>query len=61
MNDVRIDPSLAEVRRWREEAQQDLSHLNSESAIKEVHRRSEEFVRTHGLDLRTEKYDPVKA
>jgi hypothetical protein len=61
MNDMRIDSSLAEVRRWREQAQQDLSHLNSESAIKEVHRRSEEFMQTHGLDLRAEKREPVKA
>lgn len=61
MSDPRIDPSLAEVRRWRKEAQEDLSHLDSESAMKEVHRRSEEFMRTYGLKLRVEKRDPVKA
>ncbi len=61
MSDTRVDPSLAEVRRWREEAQKDLSHLDSESAIREVHRRSEEFLRTYGLKLRVEKRDPVNA
>ena len=61
MNETRIDPSLAEVRRWREEAQQELSQLDSESARKEVHRKSEDFIRTYGLRLRTERHEPVKA
>jgi len=61
MSDARIDPSLAEVRRWREEAQKELSQLDPELARKEVHRKSEEFMQTHGLKLRTEKREPLKA
>jgi len=61
MSDARIDPSLAEVRRWREEAQKELSQLDSESARKEVHRKAEEFMQTYGLKLRIEGHAPAKA
>ncbi len=60
MNGTKIDPSLAEVRQWREEAQKDTSRLDASAAIEEVHCRSEEFMRTHGLKLTVEKRDLVK-
>ena len=61
MSEAKIDPSLAEVRRWRDEAQKKRSELDSESAIREIHRASEEFMRSHGLKLKVETRDPVKA
>ena len=61
MSYTKSDPSLAEVRRWRKEAQKEAPHLDSELAIEKVHRRAEEFMRTHGLSLKVEKHDPVKA
>ncbi len=60
MSGTKIDPSLAEVRQWREEAQRETSRLDANSAIEEIHRRSKEFIRAHGLELKVEKRDLVK-
>ncbi len=60
MNGSKIDPSLAEVRRWREKAQRDTSHLDANSAKEEIHRRSKEFMRAHGLELKVERRHLVK-
>jgi hypothetical protein len=61
MSNARIDRSLAEVRQWREEAQKELSHLDSESAAVEVHRKAEAFMEMYGLKLRIESRDLMKA
>lgn len=37
MRDAKIDPSLAEVRQWREKVQGELAHFDSEAEIAETH------------------------
>ncbi|MCP4549223.1 MAG: hypothetical protein GY835_22445 [bacterium] len=54
MNRERIDPSLAEVRQWRESLQSELSHLDSKAEAQDVHRRAEAFMRDYGLRLKTQ-------
>ena len=55
MRDTKIDPSLAEVRQWREKVQGELAHLDSKAEIEETHRRAQNFMRAHGLKLKTEE------
>jgi viroplasmin and RNaseH domain-containing protein len=55
MIDAKIDPSLAEVRQWKDKVQADLAHLDSKSEIEETHRRAQNFMRKHGLKLKVEK------
>lgn len=49
MEEARIDRSLAEVRRWRKEAQEELSQLGSEAEAEELNRRAESVIREYGL------------
>jgi len=53
MSSPRMDPSLAEVREWREGLQAELGHLDAESRIREINRRASEIMRRHGLNLTT--------
>ncbi len=55
MDKDKVDPSLAEVRRWREDLQKDLQHLNPAEEIEEVHRRAQDLVRAGGYKLRFEE------
>jgi hypothetical protein len=61
MSNSRIDPSLAEVRQWREEAQNELAHLDREAATAEVHRKAKAFMEAHGLKLKREARESAKA
>jgi len=53
MTDAKIDPSLAEVREWRESLQKELSLLDSKAELQEIHRRAQNLMRSHGLELKT--------
>jgi|GEM_PF-6726347 len=55
MTETKMDPSLAEVRRWRLEAQRELGHLDSAARIAQIHGRAERFMQEHGLDLKVER------
>ncbi len=50
-----IDPSLAEVRKWRENLQEELSAFGSSVEIGEIHPRARDLMRTHGIELRVER------
>lgn len=49
MDEQKVDPSLAEVRRWRSEAQEELSRLGPEAEAEELNRRGEEIIRRYHL------------
>ena len=53
MSSSRIDPSLVEVRQWRESLQAEIGHLHGDAKIHEINRRTEEVLRRHGLKLVT--------
>ena len=55
MDKDRMDPSLAEVRKWREDLQNEFSHLDAAAEIEEVHRRVQDLVQNRGLKLRFEE------
>ncbi len=54
MDDSSIDPSLAEVRKWRENLQRELSPLGSSAEIEEIHRRAQGLMKDHDIELRVE-------
>lgn len=55
MTEMKMDPSLAEVRRWRQEAQRELEQLDSASRIAQIHDRAQRFMKEQGLDLKIER------
>jgi len=55
MSGMKIDPSLLEVRKWRESLQEKRAHLSLEAEIQEIRRGAESFARSHGLKLKYEK------
>ncbi len=55
MDNSSIDPSLAEVRKWRKSLQEDLSAFDSSAEIEEIHRRAQDLMRDHGIQLRVEQ------
>ncbi len=52
MEEAKIDPSLAEVREWRKEAQEEFSHLSREAEAEELSRRAEAIARQYGLTVK---------
>lgn len=62
MSGLKIDPSLLEVRQWRESLQEKRSHLSLDAEIQEIRRGAESFAQAHGLKLKYEKLrEPVMA
>ena len=55
MSGLKIDPSLLEVRKWREDLQEKRAHLSLEAAIQEIRHGAEDFARAHGLKRKYEK------
>ncbi len=55
MNNSSTDPSLAEVRKWRENLQEELSSLDSSAEIEEIHRRAQGLMKEHDIQLRFEQ------
>jgi hypothetical protein len=55
MSRPKIDPSLAEVRQWRESLQKERSHLSLEDQVQEIRRGAERFAKSHGLELKYEE------
>lgn len=55
MKKVKMDPSLAEVRKWRETLQEELAPLGPAAELEEIHRRAQDLMKSHGIELKTEK------
>ena len=54
MSTAKIDPSLAEVRKWREALQKELSTLDPTAELEEIHRRAQKLMRERGVELKVE-------
>jgi hypothetical protein len=52
MEKAKIDRSLAEVREWRKEAQDEFSHLSREAEAEEMSRRTADIIRQYGLTVK---------
>lgn len=52
MEEAKIDRSLAEVREWRNEVQEEFGHLNREAEAEELSRRAEAICRQYGLTVK---------
>jgi len=52
MEETKIDRSLAEVREWRKEVQEEFGHLSREAEAEELSRRAEAVIRQYGLKVK---------
>ncbi len=53
MEEAKIDRSLAEVREWRKEAQEEFSHLSREEEAEALNTRAEAIIRQYGLNVKS--------
>lgn len=53
MEEAKIDRSLAEVRQWRKEVQEELGELSPEAEAEELNRRAEAIIREYGLIVKS--------
>lgn len=59
MKKAKIDRSLAEVRQWRKEVQEELGRLSPEAEAEELNRRAEATILQYGLNIRTHRLAEV--
>ncbi len=53
MEERKIDRSLAEVREWRREAQEEFSRLSREEEAEALSTRAEAIIRQYGLNVKS--------